>query len=204
MRADEAGVAQVIEFTASITILVILFTAFFTALGFQASHYVDPTPKVMGKAVSVTSLLIGEPGFVASSGDDGWELLPDENLSGIDNDELVRFGLSTGEPGVLSYEKVARLENLNTTPGDAFYRSVQKCLGLTIVRPESGFVQQAYDINISIALVDGTPVAEWGYPLDESNFLGASHTVIVRIVLIELPDGSRVPARLTADLIPLL
>ncbi|MCI0496953.1 MAG: hypothetical protein L0Z54_01475 [Thermoplasmata archaeon] len=204
MREDEAGVAQVIEFTASITILVIIFTAFFTALGFQASHYVDPTPRVTGKAISVTSYLMTEPGLVASSGNDAWELLPDDNLSDIDNDELVRFGLSTGDYGVLSYDKVARLGEINATPGDPFYRSVQRCIGLTIVRPGSGFVQQAYDINISVVLIDGQPVAEWGYPLDETNFLEASHTVLTRLVVLERSDGSRVAARLTVDLMPLL
>ena len=205
MWESEEGVAQVVEFTASITILVIVFTAFFTALGFQAAHYVDATPRSTGKAISVTDYLMAEPGRVVNPNTTAWETLPLAVLDNLTSDELASFGLSTGEYGVLSLSKLMRLRGINATEHQHFYDIVRYRLGLASVVPgyNPPLVRYSYDLNISVEYLDGTPVVRWGYPMDERNFITSSHTVIYRVVLIEADDGSRVPARLTLDLVSL-
>ncbi len=211
MRDSDDGVAQVIEFTASITILVLVFTVFFTAVGFQAGRYGDAPPRPTGKALDSTEYLMSTTGYLAGDGlnTTRWENpnLDHEVLTG-----LTSFGLSNGEYGVLDFDKVVRMgelnwENLNHT---FFYNLVRTYLGLSFTTfTGAGNEAQTYiyELNITVEYSDGTPLMAWGYPsptdpADEnySVYIENDHTVISRAVLIE-EDGVLTPGILRIDLI---
>ena len=210
MRDSDDGVAQVIEFTASITILVIVFTVFFTAVGFQAGQFTDTPPRPTGKALDATDYLMSSTGYLAGEGlnTTRWEN-PNRDFTLLAN--LTAFGLSTGEYGVLDYDKVVRMGELNwSLEYNFFYDLVRTFLGLSFTT-YAGSSNQAqsyvYNLNISIEYVDGTPLMAWGYPspsdpADENYaiYIENDHTIITRVVLIE-EQGVRTPGILTLDLI---
>jgi len=210
MRDTDDGVAQVIEFTASITILVIVFTVFFTAVGFQAGQYADAPPRPTGKALDATDYLMFSTGYLAGEGlnTTHWE---NPNLDYTLLANLTSFGLSTGEYGVLDHDKVVRMGELDwSLDYNFFYNLVRTYLGLSFTTYiGSGNEAQTfiYELNISVVYDDGTPLAAWGYPSPtdpaDENFavyIKNDHTVITRAVLIE-KEGVTTPGLLRLDLI---
>jgi len=210
MRDSDESVAQVIEFTASITILVIVFTVFFTAVGFQAGQYADTPPRPTGKALDATDYLMSSTGYLAGEGlnTTRWE---NPNLRNRTLENLTTFGLSTGEYGVLEYDKIVRMGELNwSLEFNFFYDLVRTFAGLsftTYIGTSNEAQTYVYDLNISVEYADGTPLMAWGYPSpsdphDENYaiYIENDHTVITRIILIE-EQGVRTPGFLILDLI---
>ena len=210
MRDSDDGVAQVIEFTASITILVIVLTVFFTAVGFQEGQYADTPPRPTGKALDATDYMMSSTGYLAGEGlnTTRWE---NPNLSFTTLENLTAFGLSTGEYGVLDYDKIVRMGELNwSLEYNFFYDMVRTFAGLsftTYIGTSNQAQTYVYELNISVEYADGTPLMAWGYPspsdpLDENYaiYIENDHTVITRIILIE-EEGVRTPGFLTLDLI---
>jgi hypothetical protein len=206
MRSSEDGVAQVIEFTSSISILVIVFTVFFTAVGFQAGQYNDIPPRPTGKAIDATNYLMSNTGYISDLNTPHWER---ETVTPDDLDNLASFGLSTGEYGIIDYDKAVRLGEFEWGHENytSFYDTVRVFLGLSYFNPETNIRSNIYNVNITIGYEDGTRLTEWGYPSPQDpsgdnrgEFIGQQHTVITRVILIE-EEGTRTPGFLTIDLI---
>lgn len=183
LRDDESGLAQVVEYAASLTLLLLIFTAFYTALGYQETYYADPLTEPLDKAVVVTDFLIGDTGYLAGANTSHWELYSPDDLR-----EIQRVGLSTGEYGVLSYEK---LQGLEKVPYDRALLS----LGLAKYSTDAGMIIPDYNINITITDLDGNVLVSWGYNITYSK----THTVVTRAVLI-LHGDQHFFARLRLDL----
>ncbi len=183
---DEDGVAQVIEFAASITVIMIILTAFYTALGYQVGKFTVEDLSNTDKSYIISDYLIGDTGYVEGANTTEWASLENASL----RRNFTRFGFAEDADtfGILSAAKI------NTTAERIDYdESILKVLGLATVFQGNVLVEN--NINITITTLDGETLLAWGHNTSQASI----HAVATRIVLVRQDSGELVPARFKLD-----